>query len=152
MRKTFYNSSLFEYNMNQHFYNNYKKATAVRYSERYFTVILKNVNDAAKEKLQIQLTMLRRFTMSDIFHTVIWYWTLISTFKWCEWGGGTDLQRHHSTKPRPQYGSRQMATSLDGYSSHCSFTERQKAPTALWDIWREVGRRERHDITHTETN
>lgn len=53
--------------------------------------------------------------------------------------GDTDLQRHQRTKPRPQYGSRQMATSLDGYNSHCSFTDRQKAPTALWDIWREGG-------------
>ena len=46
----------------------------------------------------------------------------------------SDLQRHQRTKPRPQYGSRQMATSRDGYSSHCSLTERQKALVAPWDI------------------
>lgn len=70
---------------------------------------------------------------------------------WMHFKGCTDLQRHQRTKPRPQYGSRQMATSLDGYNSHCSFTDRQKAPTALWDIWT-VENKERDATTRTETN
>lgn len=44
------------------------------------------------------------------------------------------LARHHNTKPRPQYGSKQMAIWREEYSSHCSFTERQSALTAAWEI------------------
>lgn len=45
-----------------------------------------------------------------------------------------------------------MATSLDGYNSHCSFTDRQKAPTALWDIWREGGREGEDGETQQHTH
>lgn len=32
-----------------------------------------------------------------------------------------------------------MATSLEGYSSHCSLMERQKALVAAWDICKTAG-------------
>lgn len=50
------------------------------------------------------------------------------------------LARHHKTKPRPQYGSRQMAIWREEYSSHCSFMERQSALTAAWEICDETTR------------
>lgn len=53
-------------------------------------------------------------------------------------GDVSHLQRHQRTKPRPQYGSRQMATSREGYNSHWSFIERQKALVAVWDIWEDI--------------
>ena len=40
------------------------------------------------------------------------------------------LLRHHKAKPSPEYGSRQRATTRDGYSSHCSLIARQKNDAA----------------------
>lgn len=49
-------------------------------------------------------------------------------------GSPSYLQRHQSAKPRPQYGSRQMAICREEYSSHWSLTALQRALTAEWDI------------------
>jgi len=48
---------------------------------------------------------------------------------------GIYLLRHQKTKPSPEYGSRQRATSRDGYSSHCSFMARHSSEAAACDIY-----------------
>jgi len=60
----------------------------------------------------------------------------------------TNLLRHQRTKPSPEYGSRQRATSRDGYNSHCIFIERQMAIEHAWDIYKKAAPFWKGSITH----
>jgi len=45
------------------------------------------------------------------------------------------LLKHQNTRPSPEYGSRQRASSREGYSSHWSFIARHSNDADAWDIY-----------------
>jgi len=57
------------------------------------------------------------------------------------------LLRHHKAKPSPEYGSRQRATTREGYSSHCSLIARQRNDAAECDIYEHI---KQHNFSYSK--